>query len=269
MFSAPTAVPDELDRLFHRLVANLSDLDPSRLHGPFAVSELYENLVPYRTHRKQLRIDTKQDYEMVLLRLLAGERGYAAVEPEEVREALAREAAGVNPDTGLFRRYAGAKVRLDPDRVNDALGRTRPERDALAPPAPVEVETPAPPPAAAPMPELSVLEAPRAERPDLDAAALVAEGEEEPAQYRPRAELPFSLEEDEEAEPPPTLPRQPSAGSASCAYCGGELPLGRAVMFCPHCGQNVGVVHCPACGSELDVGWRYCITCGNKMAGLG
>lgn len=254
MFSAPPAVPDELDRLFHRLVANLSDLDPPRLQRPFAVSELYENLVPYRTHRKQLRIDTKQDYEMVLLRLLAGERGYAAVEPEEVREALAREAAGVNPDTGLFRRYAGAKVRLDPDRVNDALGRTRPERDALAPPALVEVETPAPPPA---------------ERPDLDAAALVAEGEEEPTEDRPRAELPFSLEEDEEAEPPPTLPRQPSAGSTSCAYCGGELPLGRAVMFCPHCGQNVGVVHCPACGSELDVGWRYCITCGNQMAGLG
>jgi predicted amidophosphoribosyltransferase len=45
--------------------------------------------------------------------------------------------------------------------------------------------------------------------------------------------------------------------------------VGRTVIFCPHCGQNVGVMHCPVCGTDLDVGWRFCLTCGREMAGLG
>ncbi|MGH7613458.1 MAG: double zinc ribbon domain-containing protein, partial [Gemmatimonadales bacterium] len=33
--------------------------------------------------------------------------------------------------------------------------------------------------------------------------------------------------------------------------------------FCPHCGQPPsGELKCPACGSEVDVGWAYCIGCG-------
>jgi predicted amidophosphoribosyltransferase len=57
--------------------------------------------------------------------------------------------------------------------------------------------------------------------------------------------------------------------STPCSYCGANLPVGRTVLFCPHCGQNVGVVHCPTCGSELDVGWTFCIACGQKVTGLG
>ena len=53
-----------------------------------------------------------------------------------------------------------------------------------------------------------------------------------------------------------------------CGYCGGDLPVGRTVIFCPHCGQNVGVMHCSVCGTELDVGWQFCITCGREMGGL-
>jgi predicted RNA-binding Zn-ribbon protein involved in translation (DUF1610 family) len=75
-------------------------------------------------------------------------------------------------------------------------------------------------------------------------------------------DVPFALEEESE---PSVSPR---IGSAPCSFCGGELPMGRAVIFCPHCGQNVGVVHCPSCGTELDFGWRYCITCGRQMAAL-
>ena len=76
------------------------------------------------------------------------------------------------------------------------------------------------------------------------------------------SDLPFVLDDEAAAVSPRT-------GSAPCAFCGGELPVGRAVIFCPHCGQNVGVVHCPSCGTELDVGWRFCLTCGRPMAGLG
>ena len=239
-----SSAPDELDRLFSKLVANLAELDPSRLHRPFPIAELYESLVPYRTHRKFLGIESGEDYEMVLLRLLSGERGYANIEPADVRHKLAREAASVNPDTGLFRQFAGAKVHLDPDRVSGALGDTTPaaeDEPGAGTEEPVEAATPAAEPA-------------------VDAAAEA------------QALLPFVLDEEEEEaeEPVVARPREIAARvSAPCAYCGGDLPVGRAVLFCPHCGQNVGVVHCPTCGAELDVGWRFCITCGQKVAGLG
>lgn len=236
---------DELDRLFRRLVANLAELDRSRLHRPFAVAELYESLVPYRTHRAQLGIDTSEDYEMAVLRLLSGERGYASVDPKEAREALAREVQSVNPDTGLFRRYASAKVRLDPDRVSDALN--APAAAAAA--------------AAGSGPEADATFTPA--EPPPDGPRRVGD-EEEPAE----GQLPFVLDEEGEETPLTARPRE-LPRSSPCPYCGGELPVGRAVLFCPHCGQNVGVVHCPTCGSELDVGWRFCITCGRKMTGLG
>jgi predicted amidophosphoribosyltransferase len=40
------------------------------------------------------------------------------------------------------------------------------------------------------------------------------------------------------------------------------LPTGRPITFCPHCGQNVTTLNCPACGSELEVGWKFCAVCG-------
>jgi predicted RNA-binding Zn-ribbon protein involved in translation (DUF1610 family) len=56
-------------------------------------------------------------------------------------------------------------------------------------------------------------------------------------------------------------PAQPD----SCAYCGGTLPGARKVNFCPHCGQPPsGELRCPACGSEVDVGWTYCVSCGRS-----
>jgi len=242
--------PDELDRLFRRLILNLADLDPTRINGPVDVDELYQSLIPYRTHRVVLGIDSHEDYEMTLLRLLAGERGYAFVEPEEVRVALASEAAGVNPDTGSYRRHGSAKVTFDPDRTREVLAAVE------AGPAPV-----APPPLRA-EPRDDTVAPWFPEPPDGTGDAEPTPG---PADAEPagRPDLPFAL--DDAAASRGVSPRP---GSAPCAYCGGDLPVGRAVIFCPHCGQNVGVVHCPSCGAELDVGWRFCITCGRQMSGL-
>jgi hypothetical protein len=80
-------------------------------------------------------------------------------------------------------------------------------------------------------------------------------------------QMPFTLDESDDVRVT-AQPREVTQ-SAPCPYCGGGLPVGRTVLFCPHCGQNIGVVHCPTCGSELDVGWGFCITCGQKLVGLG
>ena len=44
------------------------------------------------------------------------------------------------------------------------------------------------------------------------------------------------------------------------------LPRGRAVTFCPYCGQNLTIQRCPACGTELEIDWKFCITCGRGVA---
>lgn len=49
---------------------------------------------------------------------------------------------------------------------------------------------------------------------------------------------------------------------ASCRYCDARLPIGRKVTFCPHCGLDLTKRQCPACSTELEVGWKYCVTCG-------
>jgi predicted amidophosphoribosyltransferase len=50
-----------------------------------------------------------------------------------------------------------------------------------------------------------------------------------------------------------------------CRFCGGTLPEGRNVIYCPHCGNNLSVSRCPACGSELEKGWKFCATCGRGV----
>src|SRR5213082_2298405 len=123
---------DDLDRLFERLVSVLASDAPGRLAVPFPAAEVYEPLVPYRSNRSILKVATHQDYEMAVLRLLAGERGYASLQPAEVREALEREAGEKNPDTALFRQFPDAVLSLNRLAAERFLRRDR----AYAPPSP-------------------------------------------------------------------------------------------------------------------------------------
>src|SRR5207245_1728643 len=128
---------DALPILFERLVRVLADEAPGRLAVPFPAAELYERLVPYRSNRSALKVATHQDYEMAVLRLLAGERGYVALDPTEVREALQREAAEANPDTALFRQFPDAILSLNRLAAERFLRGDR----AYAPPAPARPES--------------------------------------------------------------------------------------------------------------------------------
>ena len=64
-------------------------------------------------------------------------------------------------------------------------------------------------------------------------------------------------------EPLADFSRQPHTEAAPhCTGCGGLLPAGLVVSFCPHCGRKQAHRRCPACASEVETGWRHCITCG-------
>src|SRR5438046_2210661 len=164
---------DDLDRLFERLVSVLAADAPGRLAVPFPAAEVYERLVPYRSNRSILKVATHQDYEMAVLRLLAGERGYTSLEPTEVQDALRREAGEANPDTALFRQFPDAILSLNRLAAERSLRGDR----AYAPP---------PPPPPAPTPESAEAadrEQEQLEKPPLEGAAFeLAEQSETPRQ---------------------------------------------------------------------------------------
>src|SRR5256885_5280588 len=102
---------DELDRLFGLLVGALAR--ETGVAVPFPASDVYERLVPSRSNRSRLNVATHQDYEMTVLRLLAGERGYAQLAPADVGDALRREMGDPTPDTALFRQFPEAQLSLN------------------------------------------------------------------------------------------------------------------------------------------------------------
>jgi hypothetical protein len=250
---------DELDRMYRRLVQNIRAGFPDLMGRPFEIAEVYTTLIPYRHNRRELELDTNQDYEHALLRLLSGERGYLIGDPQ-MQADLRAEIESPNPDLTKFRAYSTTMVSIAPDGARNA------ESPALRRPG--SGGTAAIPSAAAPAPSATaqaVADRPTLGVPEQPTAAA------RPAPPRPAAPAP--------AAPPPPPPLdvpQPTlsatgqrsiVASGSCRYCSGELPEGRNITYCPHCGQNLTVLNCPACGTELDVGWKFCTTCGRAAGG--
>ena len=85
---------DDLDRVFHRLVSNIRHRHSEYLTLPFTVQELYETLIPYRHHRRELGIETNQDYEIAMTRLLSGERDYLLAD-QSMRDKLKAEIVSI------------------------------------------------------------------------------------------------------------------------------------------------------------------------------
>jgi hypothetical protein len=268
---------DELDRMFRRLVQNIRMSYPDLLARPFDVSQLYQNLLPYRHNRKELEIETNQDYELALMRLLSGERGYLVVD-DALEDAMRRELASKNPDTAAFRIYGSSHVSVAPEAVRrlDPATSTTPSRPSTpAPSAPRAAAPPQPPaPPAAPPPPPPARPRAAAPPPPPPPPPPVAPP---PAPPRPSASItgsvtqPFRPSASNPVAPPrsPTpgqVPTPRSSGAGSCRYCGGSLPAGRSITYCPHCGQNLTIQHCPACSTELEIGWKFCTTCGRGVA---
>jgi hypothetical protein len=259
---------DDLDRLLQRLVQRVRAEYAEYMNRPFEVSELYQNIVPYRHHRRELGIETNQDYELALLRLLAGERGYLLGEAS-MQDAVKRELASPNPNTALFREFAAARVSLSPE----AARRYEQLSSSDGKPDDVRTVTAAPPPRPAPVAPRPAPSAPRpapsAPPPPPSPGLTAMPSPPSP----PRAPTPPPAEY---YAAPPVSERgagsssRPSASTTiavgSCRYCGGSLPQGRRVTFCPHCGQNLAVQRCPACSTELELGWKFCTTCGRAVA---
>jgi hypothetical protein len=190
-----------LERFHRALIEEIQTQRPEYLTGPFTVAEIYQNLVPYGSHRDRIGARMNGDYEDALLRLLAGEGGYLILESEPALRDLKAELATPNPNTGLYREYAAVDVRLNQSFV-----------------APTETSA------------VSVEVAP-------SAVDVIASGAAEPAPVTGhacqwcRAELPARM----------NLNFCPFCGTdlkvVPCRSCGEELEP--AWRFCPACGTEV------------------------------
>jgi len=112
------SLPDRLlDRFFDTLLEEIREHHPAYLRASFTVAEIYQNLVPYRTHRDRIGAEINGDYEDALLRLLAGEGDFLELESEPARKRIQDELRGANPNTTIYREFAAAEVRLNRARV--------------------------------------------------------------------------------------------------------------------------------------------------------
>ena len=195
---------DSLDRMFHVLVRTLRSRQPALLSAPFTVADLHQQIMPYRHFRRELGLETNQEYELIMMEMLTGAKGYLDVD-ERLRDQLGRELALPSPEPSRVRDFADAHV-----SINQA------------------------------------------------ALAALSDGQGEQASSGvPRTpSRAFN-----------PVPATPTSGSVPrCRYCGGDLPPGRTLHFCPHCGQNLQVKNCPACGAEVEESWKFCVACGKAVS---
>jgi hypothetical protein len=112
---------EDLSRLFVQIVRNLAAVDPARLRMPLPLQEIRHKIIPYRTNRRALQLESSEEYELVLIRLCAGEGGFARTEPHDLHAKFAAEAVNSNPDLTIVHRYENAVVILDERQLAQAL----------------------------------------------------------------------------------------------------------------------------------------------------
>jgi hypothetical protein len=209
------------------------------------LDEITREILPYRTNRRALQLDTSEDYELMLLRLCAGEGSLVRTEPEEARSRFAEELRSANPDLEVLHAFENVLLTISPESLARAL-EAGPET-AYAPPGR------GPEREAEPRPDVVLGTAQFDHVPGLGEVAPGVEA----LRGLPLVEEPADVEDRSH---PGETPGED--GAPSCVFCGGSLPVHRPVNFCPHCGQSQTQILCPECGSEVEPGWRHCVNCG-------
>ena len=229
-----------LERFHRALIEEIQTQRPEYLTGPFTVAEIYQNLVPYGSHRDRIGVSMNADYEDTLLRLLAGEGEYLVLESEAALRSIRAELDTSNPNTGMYREYAAVDVRLNQGRLD------------LSAAAVAQVSD---------LSEMAVADPPLTMS---DLAPSSPEGSEDP---HPSGGLQPEFVEEETVPSEVVAPPRAVSAAGACWSCASDLPDRDGVNFCPHCGADLSIVLCRGCGSELESGWRFCASCGTEVEG--
>lgn len=247
-----------LERFHRALIEEIRSQRPEYLDAPFTVAEIYQNLVPYGSHRDRIGVEMNGDYEDALVRLLAGEGEYLLLDSEPALRNLRAELKRPSPNTTVYREFAAVDVRLNSERIDPAMV-VDDEVDEASPGDGSQADD---------VPSLFASERDMGIVPSgVDVFAPAATDEEG------GAEVAAGPGEDDEggSTRPPLEPEyvDPSrregatmGGDGACRWCRGDLPERDNLNFCPFCGTDVNLLPCPGCGEAVEPGWRFCAACG-------
>jgi hypothetical protein len=287
-----------LERFHRALIEEIQTQRPEYLTGPFTVAEIYQNLVPYGSHRDRIGVEMNADYEDALLRLLAGEGGFLVLESDPALQKIRSELELANPNTAVYREYAAVDVRLNQSRLDlsaaaideitdlaEALdadfvpvplhelapAESAPDEVGIIPPG-VDVFTlrngPSEVPSTAAMPESADGNghgSDTAERSQAPAGTDDADGSGADAD-RDERDVPAGGLQPEYVEPADLEQRGVAVKAGDpCLWCRAELPQREKLNYCPFCGTDLAIVPCPSCGEEVEPGWRFCAACGTEV----
>lgn len=286
--------PSIVERLYETLVDEVRRTRPELLQESFTVAEIYQNLVPYRTHRERVGAEMNGDYEHALLRLLAGEGGYVTLESDVARSRLEEELNSIHPDTGVYRNFAACEVRLRPERLEDL--EVSADMDETGEPDPSEghesgggsagVELDPGPDVSAP--DLVAETANGSDRPEdgsYDGGPGDVETDEECPVEDESSVTDSDLAVVGDGNGSAGAAEEDAAGGDSgtsssgdedtegevegeggtCLWCREDLPDREDLRFCPFCGSSVDLRPCPECGAEVESEWIFCVACGMEV----
>jgi RNA polymerase subunit RPABC4/transcription elongation factor Spt4 len=107
----------ELERLAAAVLAQWRH-DGGSGGGPIEVSALLDRVLPYRSARRILGIDISEDYEALMLRLIAEEEGIARVFPPDAVELAKETLASRLPDLAVLEQLRSASLTLTDSAVS-------------------------------------------------------------------------------------------------------------------------------------------------------
>jgi hypothetical protein len=242
---------DALDLLFRRIV--LAAQAAGALQRPLTVLELLDEFAPYGAAKRDGALDTHDDYLHAMMRLVSGE-GARFFADDLMQDDLKAELQSPNPDLTVLRTYANTKLRISTSGVAEVLA------------GDTEIDLSPPPKAGTPRrsggvpstgaPRVSGAQ-PAVRRPTPPPTSAVTEHPTEPRDAS-------ALQQVFDAYASSAMTTPPVTTDLGCPYCAQVLPKGRAITFCPSCGQNLNVKRCPGCSAEIESGWKFCVTCGRK-----
>lgn len=103
---------DELTRFARRLVERLGALPGGGAPGAVSVQAIRTEILPYRIERRNLGLSSVEDYETVLLRLVAEERGFVQTAPPDAAQRCRDVLSHPNPDLRVLDAIAEATIQF-------------------------------------------------------------------------------------------------------------------------------------------------------------